>query len=104
VEKLAQGQRPARRVSVGSHAAKILEILLGRRITDISKPEMLEIMEAARECLPALRQSLESRQIGSLLLRPAEGPTAQPDTLLRPALPHASVESAEQLLHPTDTP
>jgi hypothetical protein len=62
----------------------------------------LKVMTAARECLPFLRQSAERQQIGSQLLRPADGNLTPSDVLLRPAMPHVSTEPSGELLRPTD--
>ncbi|MCW3051769.1 MAG: hypothetical protein JWN14_939 [Chthonomonadales bacterium] len=61
-----------------------------------------KIALAAQECLPYLRQSAERQQIGSQLLRPSDGNLTPSDVLLRPAMPHASTEPADQLLRPTN--
>jgi len=61
-----------------------------------------KVVEAAKACLPFLRQSAERQRIGAQLLRPANGNLTPTDTLLRPALPHTSTEPSEQLLRPTD--
>lgn len=61
------------------------------------------VVAAAQECLPALRQSAERQQAGAQLLRASDAGPASPDTLLRPALPQASTDPADQLLRPTNT-
>jgi hypothetical protein len=61
-----------------------------------------KVVEAAQECLPFLRQSAERQQIGSQLLRAADGNLTPADVLLRPAMPRASTEPPDQLLRPTD--
>ena len=60
------------------------------------------VAAAARECLPFLVQSTQRRQIGSQLLRPADVNGPSPEVLLRPSMPHASVEPPDQLLRPTN--
>ncbi|MCW3053348.1 MAG: hypothetical protein JWN14_2518 [Chthonomonadales bacterium] len=57
-----------------------------------------KVVEAARECLPLLRQSAERQQIGAQLLRPADVNLTPSDVLLRPTLPSAS--PSDQLLRP----
>lgn len=61
-----------------------------------------KVVEAAKDCLPALRQSAERQQIGSQLLRPSDGNLTPSDVLLRPAMPHAPTEPSNQLLRPID--
>jgi hypothetical protein len=62
-----------------------------------------EVVAAARECLPFLRQSVERRQSGLELLRAADGTVISSDILLRPVRPqHISTDSSEQLLRPID--
>ncbi len=60
------------------------------------------VVAAAQECLPFLRQSAERQQIGSQLLRPSDGNLTPSDVLLRPSMPHASTEPPNQLLRPTE--
>lgn len=60
------------------------------------------VVVAAQECLPFLRQSAERQQIGAQLLRPSDGNLTPSDVLLRPSMPHASTEPADQLLRPTN--
>ena len=57
-----------------------------------------KVVQAAKECLPTLRQSAERRQIGAQLLRPAQADPTPLHMLLRPAQPHASTEPSNQLL------
>jgi len=59
------------------------------------------VVAAAQECLPFLRQSAERQQIGSQLLRAADGSVTPAGVLLRPAMPHAPTEPSEELLRPT---
>jgi hypothetical protein len=61
-----------------------------------------EIVRAAQECLPALRQSAGRVQIGSQLLRPSDGNMTPSGVLLRPAQPHTASDPPNQLLRPTD--
>ncbi|MCW3053347.1 MAG: hypothetical protein JWN14_2517 [Chthonomonadales bacterium] len=61
-----------------------------------------KVVEAAKECLPFLRQSAERQQVGSQLLRPADGNLTPSDVLLRAAMPHTSTDPADQLLRPTE--
>jgi hypothetical protein len=58
------------------------------------------VRRAAKECLPALKQSAERQQIGSQLLRASEGDLTSGDALLRPVQAHSPTESPEQLLRP----
>ncbi|MCW3095243.1 MAG: hypothetical protein JWL77_861 [Chthonomonadaceae bacterium] len=61
-----------------------------------------EVVQAAKECLPFLQQSLEQRQNDTQLLRSADGNRAPAESLLRPATSQVSAEPANQLLRPTD--
>jgi hypothetical protein len=61
-----------------------------------------KVVALAKECLPALRQSAERQQIGSQLLRPADGNLTPSGVLLRPAQPHIASDPPDQLLRPTD--
>jgi hypothetical protein len=61
-----------------------------------------KVVEAAKDCLPFLRQSAERQQIGSQLLRPSDGNLTPSDVLLRPAMPHTSTEPPGELLRPTN--
>jgi len=61
-----------------------------------------KVVAAAQECLPFLRQSAERLQVGSQLLRPSDGNLTPSDVLLRPSIPHAPTEPADQLLRPTN--
>ena len=63
-----------------------------------------QVVAAAQDCLPFLRQSAERQQIGAQLLRPSDGNLTPSDVLLRPAMPHASTAPSEQLLRPTEIP
>ena len=71
--------------------------------SEIVEADRPKIAMAALECLPALRQNVENRHVGSQLLRPAEGDRVSSEALLRPSSPQISAEPPEQLLHPTDT-
>lgn len=71
-------------------------------IPGISEADRILILEAALECLPALRQSIENRHIGSQLLRPADGNRTPSEVLLRPAAPQASSDPPDQLLRSTN--
>jgi len=61
-----------------------------------------EVVQAARECLPFLRQSLEQRQNDTQLLRPSDGNPTPSDVLLRPAASHASTDPPNELLRSGD--
>ncbi len=61
-----------------------------------------KVVALAKECLPALRQSAERQQVGSQLLRPADGNLTPSGVLLRPAQPHVATDPLDQLLRPTD--
>lgn len=65
--------------------------------------QLPNVVRAAKECLPFLLQSTQRQQVGSQLLRPANANLTPTDVLLRPVQPHASTDSSEQLLRPTDT-
>jgi len=101
----------------GKNTALILAILKAwEQVGDIKAIEEVEklaagrghggrnpkVVAAAQECLPFLRQSAERQQIGSQLLRASDGNLTPSDILLRPAMPHASTEPADQLLRPTN--
>ena len=61
-----------------------------------------KVVAAAQECLPFLRQSAERQQVSAQLLRASDGNLTPSDVLLRPAMPRASTEPADQLLRPTN--
>ena len=62
-----------------------------------------QVVAAARECLPFLRQSAERQQVGAGLLRPVDGGAAPSQVLLRPAQPHTSADPSDQLLRSSDS-
>ncbi len=62
-----------------------------------------ELREAARDCLPFLRESLARRREGATLLRASHAEDARPETLLRPAAYVAGQNDAQELLRPTQT-
>jgi hypothetical protein len=64
--------------------------------------QISEVVRAAKECLAVLRESVDRQQTSSQLLRPADANLTPTDILLRPATPHASTESPEQLLRPME--
>jgi hypothetical protein len=60
---------------------------------------MKRVRQAARDCLPFLRQSAERQRLSETLLRASDtSTTATPDVLLRPAMPNADQTPSEQLL------
>jgi len=62
-----------------------------------SRSENYAVYEAAVECMPYLHANIEREQANKTLLRPSDGLSATPDTLLRAA--HAGTTTpAEQLL------
>jgi hypothetical protein len=117
VQQLAEGRTPDRRAEEKSFvevqerdnrelvvktAKRLSVFLVGARRPEILEADRPKIVAAAQECLPALRQSVENRQIGSQLLRPADGNLTPSDVLLRPTIPHVSTEPSGELLRPTN--
>jgi HEAT repeat protein len=58
------------------------------------------VREAAQACLPYLQERVERARQAGTLLRPADAPSSQPETLLRPA-PGAACTDPELLLRPS---
>lgn len=118
VERLAEGHRADREIAPGNPLANRKDrseriqrlaaiwdrfccFWIGRR-ADIVEADRPQIVAAAQECLPILRQSVENRSVSSQLLRAADAVAPAADSLLRAALPQSSSAPAEQLLRPTD--
>jgi len=99
----AETQRQVKRKLWAKTAKRLTTILIGERRPGIANADRPRLIAAAQECLPVLRQSVENRQIGAQLLRPADSHRISSDVLLRPSTTHVSTDPPEQLLRSTDT-